>query len=167
MIKDKVGLSKSIACYLRHRKSIVNDRGWANIRDLYLIVRGSNSFISYKDFMEELDIDRRFEISKDGKFVRAKTGHTNGVVIEGSYCEPPDTLYYIGSISDLCVLNTGLTGNVNLVEMNKNIKSKIGKSVILKVNAGSMRKCGYKFYRTKYGEWYVSDIPKRFIYLIR
>ena len=53
MIKDKVGLSKSIACYLRHRKSIVNDRGWANIRDLYLIVRGSNSFISYKDFMED------------------------------------------------------------------------------------------------------------------
>lgn len=162
-----INLSKSISCHLRHRKSLVDDKGWAKIRDLYLVIRDCDSAITYGDFMAELKSDNRFEISEDGKFVRAKTGHTNGVIIEGSYKEPPDVLYYVGNISDLYALNVGLSGNIHLVEMNKSIKRRIGKSIILKINARSMRSCGYKFYKTKYGEWYVSDIPVRFVYLIR
>ena len=164
MIKDKVGISKAVVCYLSHRKGIVDENGWVGIRKLYSIIRKSYKCVMYDEFVEFIKSDMRLEVC--GNKVRSKCGHTNGVSVEGTYCIPPDVLYYVGRMSDLSALNMGMSGNVHLYEMNNGIKNKIGKSIVLKINSKSMYKNGYKFYKTKFGEWYVTDIPSRYVYLV-
>lgn len=170
MIKNELALRKAITCFLRHRRGIVDNSGWAEIWKLFTYLKKQEPDLSKDELKCILSKDKERYEMKSNK-VRVKKGHKNGVIIEGRYEVPPDILYFGGRISELSrFLSTGVKEDtrVRLAENRLDAVNGINrdKSVVLRVNARAMFREGYKFYKSKYGEWYVSYIPVKYIYLV-
>ena len=101
--------------------------------------------------------------------VRVKRGHTNGVQIEGIEKRPPEVLYYGIKMSELKdTLESGSDRMVHLVDTRKFARNGIERSssVVLIVMSGKMYREGYTFSKSIYDEWYVDNLPAKYIRLV-
>lgn len=165
------GRSKYLAFLLRHDKdyNFSKPEGWREIKDLI-----KNHDYSKKELEEIVAQDQkgRYEISKDGKKIRALQGHSiPGIEPDLEECIPPEILYHGTSSRFLqSIWKEGLKKmGRNHVHLSEDIEtaSKVGlrhggSLVILVIDTSEMVKDGFKFYRSKNGVWLISEVPSKY-----
>ena len=165
------GRSKYLAFLLRHDKdyNFSKPEGWREIKDLI-----KNHDDSKKELEEIVAQDQkgRYEISKDGRKIRALQGHSiPGIEPDLEECIPPEILYHGTSSRFLQLIwKDGLKKmERNHVHLSGDIEtaSKVGlrhggSLVILVIDTSEMVKDGFKFYRSKNGVWLISGVPSKY-----
>lgn len=165
------GRSKYLAFLLRHDKdyNFSKPEGWREIKDLI-----KNHDYSKKELEEIVAQDQkgRYEISKDGRKIRALQGHSiPGIEPDLEECIPPENLYHGTSSRFLqSIWKEGLKKmGRNHVHLSGDIEtaSKVGlrhggSLVILVIDTSKMVKDGFKFYRSKNGVWLISGVPSKY-----
>lgn len=165
------GRSKYLAFLLRHDKdyNFSKPEGWREIKDLI-----KNHDYSKKELEEIVAQDQkgRYEISKDGRKIRALQGHSiPGIEPDLEECIPPEILYHGTSSRFLqSIWKEGLKKmGRNHVHLSGDIEtaSKVGlrhggSLVILVIDTLEMVKDGFKFYRSKNKVWLISEVPSKY-----
>lgn len=165
------GRSKYLAFLLRHDKdyNFSKPEGWREIKDLV-----KNHDYSKKELEEIVAQDQkcRYEISKDGRKIRALQGHSiPGIEPDLEECIPPGILYHGTSSRFLqSIWKEGLKKmGRNHVHLSGDIEtaSKVGlrhggSLVILVIDTLEMVKDGFKFYRSKNKVWLISEVPSKY-----
>jgi putative RNA 2'-phosphotransferase len=161
---------------LRHRPEVAgvqpDDHGWVLIDQL---IQGSQGRLD-RPVIEDVvatDGKRRFEISPDGKSIRASQGHSFPVDLELDPIKPPDFLYhgtYSGAI--ISILREGIKRmdrhHVHMAEEPESAESigmRHGAGIVFRIDAKAMFESGHKFYRSKNGVWLTDHVPP--LYLTR
>lgn len=176
---NEKAISQYLSFILRHKPEEIDltlDReGWANIEEL----------ISKSQPVKNVDLDekiiknivnnsdkKRFQISDDGKYIRAVQGHsTTSVDITLNKLIPPTYLYhgtaqrFIDSIKEQGLISKDRQ-YVHLTE-NKDtalsVGTRYGKPEILIINALKMHNRGFNFFQAENGVWLVKHVPVEFI----
>lgn len=115
---------------------------------------------------------KRFQISDDGKLIRAVQGHsTTSVDITLNKLIPPTYLYhgtaqrFIDSIKEQGLISMDRQ-YVHLTE-NKDtalsVGTRYGKPEILIINALKMHNSGFNFFQAENGVWLIKHVPVEFI----
>ncbi len=165
--------SRKIAYLLRHAPDFTDEHGYVEIGTLINAVRET-----YPDFTKELldeivrtDEKGRYSYDETGRRIRANQGHSVQVDVGLVEQEPPAVLYHGTATRFLdSIFREGLTGQTRLyVHLSKDEETAIkvgarhGKPIVLKVQAGEMRKAGYVFYRSENGVWLTKAVPVRYL----
>lgn len=113
----------------------------------------------------------RYEVSPDGRRVRAHHGHSVEVDLAYEAEEPPDVLYH-GTAADSVpsIMGEGLLPQsrqfVHLSgspEEAREVGARHGSPVILTVDAKGMRDAGIEFFPSGDGVWLVGSVPTEFL----
>ncbi len=170
-MKDKENRSKHLAFLLRHDKdyNFFKPDGWREIEDLV------KNHGYRREELEEIvvqDNKGRYEISKDGRKIRALQGHSiPGIEPDLEECIPPEVLYHGTSSRFLqSIWKDGLKKmGRNHVHLSGDLEtaSKVGirhggSLVILVIDTQEMVKDGFKFYQSKNGVWLISSVPPKY-----
>lgn len=168
--------SKFLSYILRHHPekiAIQLDReGWANIDQL--LKQAARQGLD-KAALVQIVADcekQRYEISADGKRIRAVQGHSSQQVARDYPVVPaPDTLYH-GTIAAFLpsITTQGLRSQgrhyVHLSadkETAQAVGARRGKAVILTINSAAMQAAGIAFHQAENGVWLVKAVPPEFI----
>ena len=162
-------LGKKLAYLLRHDPEYkFKDGGWRETSDLI-----KNHGFTMKSLKEitETDEKNRYELSLDGRRIRARQGHSVNVNVDMQTKEPPEYLYhgtakrFLGSI-----LKDGIKKMNRLyVQLSAdydtawNVGSRHGEPIVLKVNTAEMHKDGIEFKLSSNNVWCVDYVPKEYI----
>lgn len=169
-----------ISYILRHDPDAINvemdGEGWVKINDL---IKNSAFYAKKRIFnREELmntvqeDDKQRFQVSQDGRKIRAVQGHSTYYVNRKfEKIEPPLKLYHGTATKYLdSIMNEGLISkNRHYVHLSQNIDTatKVGERhgsvVILEVNAKEMHDKGHEFYYTENKVWLTKSVPVKYI----
>ena len=114
---------------------------------------------------------RRFELSDDGKRIRATQGHSVPVDLGYEDREPPELLYHGTAERNLgSILAQGLrSGQRHAVHLSTDVKTAIavgqryGKPVVLVVQAGRMHLDGHRFQCSSNGVWLTEHVPVEYL----
>lgn len=172
-------VSKFLAKFLRHAPDelglTLQPGGWVPV-DALLAAAETHGFpISYDELIEcvETNDKRRYSFDGTGDLIRANQGHSVEVDLKLEKHQPPEVLYH-GTVERFlsAILSEGLIKgkrhHVHLsadVETAKKVGARRGKPLILKVDAGGMRKDGYPFFLSTNGVWLTDSVPP--VYLTR
>jgi putative RNA 2'-phosphotransferase len=175
--KRLISVSKYLAKYLRHAPHelglTLQPGGWVSVDDLLDAARRHGFPIDYDELVEcvETNDKQRFAFDASGEMIRANQGHSAPVDLQLEEREPPDVLYhgtverFLPSILDEG-LNKGKRHHVHLskdVETARKVGARRGKPVILKVDAGRMRRDGHTFYLSANGVWLTDLVPPEYL----
>jgi putative RNA 2'-phosphotransferase len=114
---------------------------------------------------------QRFEFSPDGRFIRARQGHSVDVDLGWDIREPPAMLYH-GTVGNAleAITHEGLRPmsrhDVHLSEdasSAREVGGRRGKPVVLVVDAAAMHDEGIEFRRTDNGVWLVERVPPKYL----
>lgn len=177
MNQEKVKLSKHLSFVLRHKPEKIgltlSKEGWANIEDLIeKSLKNSQYFTReiIKEIVQENN-KKRFELNENETLIRACQGHSIEVDLKLKVKVPPAILYHgtaettMPKIRKSCGLSKINRQHVHLsedVETAKNVGSRHGKVVVIKIAASLMLKDGYKFYQSKNGVWLTDEVPSKY-----
>lgn len=170
-----VRLSKLVSLLLRHdpaRAGLELDRGgWVAVDDL---LRGLARLgrPATREELEHVAADGskpRFELS--GGRIRARYGHSIAVELGYAAAEPPPVLYHGTATRRLDrIMRTGVSPmsrqQVHLssdVPTARQVGSRHGRPVVLRIDAASMAAEGTTFHRLPGGTWLVDEVPPRHI----
>ena len=171
--KELIKKSKLLALLLRHKPETIglelDANGWASVD--FLIKSGKGLTLALIQEIVQSDDKGRYELSKDGKKLRAVHGHSVDVDTLGESTEPPEVLYH-GTASKTVtkILKEGLKPmkrkNVHL-SSDKDAAIMVGKRygnpVVLKVRARSLFSTGHYFFESSSDIWLTDHIPPEFI----
>ena len=175
--KRKTHISKFLSLVLRHQPGKMDldlqAGGWADVGD---VVAGFKQHGYAVDRSLILDLAQqgpknRFEVSPDGKSIRARYGHSLDVDLEYTPQAPPDVLYhgtarrFMENIRRQGLQPKGRT-YVHLSSSPgaaREVGSRHGDVVILEVDAAGMVEEGYAFYPSTDQVWLVIKVPPRFL----
>jgi putative RNA 2'-phosphotransferase len=170
--------SKFLSFVLRHKPEAIglslDSEGWANIENLIICSRRDNKFLT-KEVIYDIAATsdkKRFSISSDGLRIRAVQGHSSKQVsIAYEEKEPPELLYhgtatrFYSSIQEKGLLP--MSRQYVHLSMNEITATAVGqrhgKAIVLKIQAHSMFKRGFKFYHAENGVWLTPIVPFEFI----
>ena len=173
-------ISKLMSYWLRHKpedaRLKLSDAGWTDVTAL---------LNALKDKGVECDLERltgivadndkkRFQLSGDGRSIRARQGHSIDVDLDLVSITPPEVLYHGTAERFLAAIwrdglkpmqrhHVHLSGDV---ETARAVGKRHGKPAILHVLAEAMDQNGYRFYRTNNGVWLVDTVPPEFLRII-
>ena len=168
---DKV--SRKIAYLLRHAPDFTDEHGYVDTQALIKAVRET-----YPNFTKELldeivrtDEKGRYSYDETGQRIRANQGHSVWVDVGLVEQEPPAVLYHGTATRFLdSIFREGLTGQTRLyVHLSKDeetamkVGARHGEPIVLKVQAGEMRKDGYVFYCSENGVWLTKTVPAQYL----
>ena len=170
--------SKFLSYVLRHQPQAIGlslDReGWASISELVIAATQSGWTLDanvVRDVVASSD-KRRFEISEDGRRIRAVHGHsTPDVSISYPQESPPKFLYHgTAKASVESVLRGGLRpGKRQYVHLSEDARTattvgqRHGKPTVLRIEAHRMHEQGFRFLRASSGVWLIEAVPSQFI----
>ncbi len=176
---NEKAISQYLSFILRHKPEEIDltlDReGWANIEDLIsksqLVKNVALDEEIIKSIVSNSD-KKRFQISDEGKCIRAVQGHsTTSVDITLKKLVPPISLYhgtaqgFIDSIKEQGLISKERQ-YVHLTE-NKDtalsVGARYGKPHTLVIHALEMHKNGFEFFQAENGVWLVKHVPIEFI----
>ncbi len=114
---------------------------------------------------------RRFEISADGRFVRARQGHSVSVDSGLLPAVPPEMLFHGTAIRNLASIRAdgiikGARRHVHLSttrETAEQVGARYGTPVVLEVRAHKMAQAGFLFYVTGNNVWLTDHVPPSFL----
>lgn len=171
--------SKFLSLILRHQPQLIglelDAQGWTNIDELLQQLEKHQRPLSH-DTLKALVHNcpkQRFAISPDGLRIRANQGHSIPIELGYSPCDPPETLYHGTAQRNLqSILSQGLLKgkrhHVHLSEQEKTalqVGARYGKPVLLLIDAASMHKDGYTFYKSTNGVWLTEAVPPNYLLL--
>lgn len=169
--------SKLLSYVLRHRPDELgielDAHGWTEVDTLLdaLIARDSSWSEPLLREVVETNTKQRFEFDASGRRIRARQGHSVEVDLGYEPTEPPEFLFH-GTVPKYldAIRAEGLRPmsrhHVHLspdVETAKNVGSRRGKPVILRIRAAGMAAMGHRFMRTGNDVWLVEEVPPEFI----
>lgn len=168
--------SKSLSFWLRHRPDAANieldGEGWA-ATDAILKALGKKQLPTDIGLLKRVvqgNDKQRFELSIDGKRIRARQGHS--IAVEGAWkpASPPDTLFH-GTVEKFMepIEREGLTKrnrhHVHLspdVETATKVGERRGKPVLLRIDAERMASDGFEFALSSNNVWLVDNVPPQY-----
>lgn len=177
MAGEDMRLSKTLSYWLRHRPDaaglLLDAQGWADVCAVLAAFARSGTRVGLDRLRTMIDRNekRRFELSSDGKRIRARQGHSVAVALDWPSVEPPEMLYHgtVGRNLD-AILTYGLRQmrrhHVHLspdAETARRVGARRGPPVILAVKARELHACGTLFFLTANGVWLVEAVPPPFI----
>jgi putative RNA 2'-phosphotransferase len=171
-----VKLSKRMSKALRHDPGRVgltlDPAGWVPVADLLAVLGVSRADL---DEVVATNDKRRFSVERGGdgvERIRANQGHSVPVELGLSPLPPPDRLYHGTSAAVLdsiraTGLNRGGRHHVHL-SVDEPTARRVGARrggavVILTVNAASMARAGFEFFRSDNGVWLTDEVPPEYL----
>jgi putative RNA 2'-phosphotransferase len=176
---NEKAISQYLSFILRHKPEEIGltlDReGWANIEELISKSQPVKNVALDEEIIKNIVSNsdkKRFQISDDGKLIRAVQGHsTTSVNITLNKLIPPTYLYhgtaqrFVDSIKEQGLISKDRQ-YVHLTE-NKDtalsVGTRYGKPEILIINALEMHNSGFNFFQAENGVWLVKHVPVDFI----
>ena len=156
MDKSNAGVSKFLSYILRHHPEAIgltlDGEGWADVDELLTqaTAHGRNISLPLLHEVVATNNKKRFTLSADGRKIRAEQGHSTAQVdIAYTETEPPGSRHYVHLSGD--------------VETAVSVGSRHGKPLVLKVQAGLMRRQGFVFYLTANKVWLIKEVPPQFL----
>ena len=163
-----VSLSKRFSFALRHGPAsfglVLDHEGWASLDALLRALAIS------RPALEQVLAQpgkRRFELSADGRSIRASHGHSVPVDLPPTEEPPPETLFhgtvarFVPSIREQGLL-PGTRQHVHLAETRDqatSVAARRGKPVLLLVPTAPLVAAGYPFHRSSSGVWLLPHVP--------
>lgn len=167
--------SRYMAWLLRHTRNelIVDADGWASLSDLIDNMQNRGYRVDAEMVAQIVATDNkgRYALSPDGRYIRAKFGHSIDVIPSAPSSEPPDVLYHgtaqtsLGSIQRDGVLPQARS----FVHLSDDIAtalavgSRHGEPVSLAVDAKAMFSDGMAFYPVGQHVWLTATVPLRYL----
>lgn len=177
MNKDEVRTSKFLSLVLRHKPEeaglTLDESGWCSVDDLLkgCASRGHRISRPELDQIVAENDKKRFQLSDDGRRIRANQGHSIQIDLGYEPQVPPETLYhgtatrFLDSIKKMGLIK-GSRQHVHLsvlVETALKVGERHGKPVVISVNAGQMHRSGAPFYLTPNGVWLVDAVQPEYL----
>jgi putative RNA 2'-phosphotransferase len=177
MLDEDKRLSKTLSYWLRHRPDVaglvLDSQGWADVGVVVaaLARTGTPADLDLLRTMIDRNNKRRFELSPDGKQIRARQGHSVAVALDWPSVVPPDLLFHGTIEGNLpAILTEGLRPmrrhHVHLspdVATAAKVGARRGVPVILRVKALELHTVGVPFFLTANNVWLVEAVPPLFI----
>ncbi|SMO47040.1 RNA 2'-phosphotransferase [Fodinibius sediminis] len=171
--------SKFLSYVLRHHPEAidleVDSHGWASIRELIQKASQQGRRLDRSLINKIIDESarQRFNLSADGRFIRAGYGHSIDVDLQLRPRIPPDPLFH-GTAKQFLpsILSEGLrAGGRNFVHLSAEKKNARiigkphGRPVVLCINTAGMSRSEYPFYQSGSdpGIWLVKSVPVQFL----
>ena len=168
--------SRYISLILRHKPEAVgitlDEHGWANVDELIAGVNKTHPLTM--ELLKEIvrsDEKQRYSFNEDETLIRANQGHSIPVDVELPELEPPEFLYhgtgqkYVASID-----RQGLVSKSRLyvhLSIDKETAVKVGRRhgvpVVYTIQAATMFRDGYLFYRSVNGVWLTKKVPVKYL----
>jgi putative RNA 2'-phosphotransferase len=180
MAGGDVGASKKLSFWLRHRPDAagltLDEAGWTEV-DAVLGALDRAGVTGGLDRLRGVvagNDKQRFELSADGRRIRARQGHSVAVELGWSEQVPPDRLYH-GTVARFldAILAEGLRPmgrhHVHLspdIATARRVGGRRGAPAILAVRARDLHAAGKPFYRTANQVWLVDAVPPQFLELV-
>jgi len=174
---DDKQLSKSLSYWLRHRPDAggiaIDPTGWAEVEAVLGVLQRGRLPHTPEDLQRVVagSDKNRFEISPDGRLIRARQGHSIPIDLGWPVTAPPETLFH-GTVEKFlaAILSEGLRPmarhHVHLSPDEATatiVGARRGKPVILRIAAGALAAEGAEFRLSGNGVWLVSHVPPAFI----
>jgi putative RNA 2'-phosphotransferase len=114
---------------------------------------------------------KRFSLSEDGLWIRANQGHSVKVALGYAPASPPEILYhgtaerFLTSIKQQGLIK-GKRHHVHLsvdADTAAKVGQRHGRPIVLKVEAGRMRREGLIFYLSENGVWLTESVPVEYL----
>jgi len=177
MRKDHTKTSKLLSLVLRHDPAVagvtLDAQGWVDVDALLAGLAAARRPLALAELEEIVATSdkRRFELSDDGKRIRATQGHSVPVDLGYEDREPPELLYHGTAERNLgSILAQGLrSGQRHAVHLSTDVKTAIavgqryGKPVVLVVQAGRMHLDGHRFQCSSNGVWLTEHVPVEYL----
>lgn len=174
---DARKISKSLSYWLRHRPEAaalaLDEAGWAPVAD----VMRALAALGLADRPEQLERvvaesdKNRFELSADGRRIRARQGHSVAVDLDWPPAEPPLFLFHGTVERNLdAIFAEGLMPmrrhHVHLspdAGTAERVGRRRGPPIILRIAAAEMAANGHVFRLSGNGVWLTDHVPPRYI----
>jgi putative RNA 2'-phosphotransferase len=170
-------LSKFVSLLLRHDPGAagltLDAHGWMRVKDLCaaLAERGQRLDLELIQHMMAVSDKQRWELSPDGRHIRAVHGHSVELEFDYQPAEPPETLYH-GTVRKFLVsireqgLIPGGRQFVHLATTTSGaaeVARRRGRPVVLQVAASRMAGSGHAFFHTASGVWLTAHVPTAYL----
>ena len=180
MKNKKIQLSHKLSYILRHNPYSVglslNEYGYVKTDDLIETLKKEYGGFDFNYLKEIVDTDKkhRFSFSEDYSLIRANYGHSIKCDLSLPSIIPPDVLYhgtakkYVDEIL-LFGLNRQQRNYVHLstnIETAREVGSRHGEVVILKVDAKKLKQDGFNFYKATDNIYLTGDVPVDYIEIL-
>ena len=169
-----VALGKRLSYVLRHRPDSagleLDPHGWLGLDALVAALSEDGPAVAHADVerIAAASDKRRFELSDDGRRIRAAQVHSVAVDLGLPAIEPPTTLYH-GTATRFVesILASGLRpGSRRSVHLSGDVATaravgaRHGRPVVLRVAAGRMHAAGAAFRRASNGVWLTDRVEE-------
>jgi putative RNA 2'-phosphotransferase len=177
MNKQLTKASKFLSLVLRHNPGaagvVLDESGWCQVSELLTgCARAGKSLTREELGVVIRDNDKkRFQLSDDGKRIRAAQGHSIAIDLGYEPQTPPGTLYhgtatrFLDSIRGQGLVR-GSRQHVHLsaaLDTAKKVGSRHGAAVVIPVLAGAMHQAGIPLYLAANGVWLVDAVPTDYL----
>lgn len=173
----RVRISKFLSYVLRHEPGSIglelDPGGWAEVASLLDGASRAGHDLAAEDlrWVIEASDKQRFELSPDGRAIRARYGHSVPVDLGLEPVEPPQVLFHGTARRSLAsILETGLQPRGrNLVHLSpdrataREVGGRHGRPVVLQVAAGGMQADGHRFYQPAESVWMTERVPPEYL----
>ncbi|MFX4954922.1 RNA 2'-phosphotransferase [Acinetobacter baumannii] len=176
---NEKAISQYLSFILRHKPEEIgltlDLEGWANIEELISKSQPVKNVALDEEIIKNIVSNsdkKRFQISDDGKLIRAVQGHsTTSVDITLNKLKPPTYLYhgtaqrFIDSIKEQGLISKDRQ-YVHLTENRDTaltVGARYGKPEILVIYALKMHDSGFEFFQAENGVWLSKHVPIEFI----
>ena len=173
-----VQASKFLSFVLRHQPEAIglalDAEGWGSVDDLITGAARQGRQLS-REIVEQVvatNDKKRFELSADGRRIRAVQGHsTRSVDRQLKPVQPPDVLFH-GTASRFVAaisregLKPGSRHHVHLSADEQTARAvgiRYGLPVVLVVDAARMHAQGFVFHQAENGVWLTARVPPAFL----
>jgi putative RNA 2'-phosphotransferase len=176
-VTDQRRLSKTLSYWLRHKPEagglVLDPSGWAPV-DRLLAALSRAGLSGERDDLERVVAEsdkQRFEVSGDGRSIRARQGHSLDVDLDWPEAEPPEFLFH-GTVERFLdsILADGLRPmkrhHVHLSPDEataRAVGARRGEPVILKVSAKRMAEDGHVFRLSGNGVWLADHVASGYL----
>lgn len=178
--KRLVKASKYLSRHLRHQPDALGltlePGGWVAVDALLAAMNRAGVALSRSELAEVVagNDKQRFAFDETGQRIRASQGHSVAVDLQLAPVSPPDVLYHgTGRAAMGAIQREGLRKmrrhHVHLsgdVATALKVGSRHGAPMVFLVDAGSMARDGYQFYRSDNGVWLTESVPPRYLRLL-
>ncbi len=177
MKTDETQISKRLSYVLRHKPSSIevelDSAGWIGIEKLLsaLAAHGNQVTLDELHSVVENNDKKRFEISDDGRMIRASQGHSIEIDLGYAAEKPPELLYHgtaerfvaLIKIDGLKKQDRHHVHMTESVETASKVGNRYGKLALLKIDASRMHKDGFVFFLSANAVWLTDHVPAKYI----
>jgi putative RNA 2'-phosphotransferase len=176
---DSTELSKFLSFVLRHKPDSIGlalePQGWVSVDELIAKSHAAGTRFTREQLLHVVETSekKRFSLSVDSQLIRAAQGHSVNVDLGLILKEPPAILYH-GTATRFVssILAEGIKPqsrqqvHLSADEATaRRVGERHGKPSILKIDALSMYRQGFKFFQSDNGVWLIDRVPPEFLSL--